>query len=178
MPETDLRAAFIAGLRELANHFEATPDLPLPFEVVHQDPAIGTFTFHAQSAEEYAAAVRALGGRREKGTGGTGGRLAATTRTFGPGVVFRVFVPRGEVCERRVVDSVTKVEGAVACVSCGRPIAPHPKDPASWFHVTVEDVPLQCDAAVAPDFTEVSTTTTEVVEWDCKPVLGTEAADR
>jgi hypothetical protein len=187
----DERAAFVTALRALADHYEATPDLPLPFEAVHQDPAIGTFTFHAQSAGEYTAAVRALGGRREKGTGGTGDRLAATTRTFGPGVVFRVFVPRGEVCQRRVVDTVTKAVTALGCAHCAVPI--RLDDRNVWQHVDPEQVSdyVGCDGttsyegmasydvgnvATPPDFTAVSTNTTEVVEWDCKPVLDPQAA--
>lgn len=186
MPDTDPRTAFVAGLRELANRYEYTPDLPLPHEVTFPSPSLSTFSFHAQDADRYAAVVRALGGRRDKGTAGTNDTLAATTRTFGPGVTFRVMVPRGEVCERRVVDTVTKVVTALACVHCAAPIVMTetmvwrhaPSDGGTLYEgcdgtTSYDGVPLYDTGNVAtpPDFTQVSTNTTEVVEWACKPVL-------
>lgn len=180
MADLDPRAAFVAGLREIADLYEAIPELQLPYQPDLSVIAIDPDGFATQS--------RVLGGQRTKTATD---QIMRVGRTFGP-IVLEVVACRDVVCERRVVDTVTKVVTAVACVHCGHPIKAWGA-PDRWWHVdleTGEHAYLNCGThidddgnevggqpATPPDFTAVSTTTTEVVEWDCKPVLTAAEAD-
>lgn len=178
--DPDKRAAFLAGLHDLYNFYAEHPEFPLPYETTTTGSTFSVGCHYG--ADQYAETVHALGGRREKKVDNNYARMI---RTFGPGVSLEVWTGRETVCERRVVDTVTEVVTALRCVHCGEPIAQHAKT-GEWWHATNgELLGYRCcgteidpdgneiggEPATPPDFTAVSTTTTEVVEWECKPVL-------
>lgn len=111
-------AAFVAGLRELADFYETHPDAPLP-----QLPSMLTYI---ADPDQYRAAVRALGGDREKyatkGAAADEETYAGVTRMFGP-VAHKVFTLRENVCVRRQVGTETVMEpDPNAMVAVERPV--------------------------------------------------------
>lgn len=96
--ETYTHTEFAAGLRELADFIERTPEFPLPYS-----PKLYAFSRHYAdgSGVEEAARIARLFGRCEKSVDENTARFELTRR-FGPvGLVFTV--ARGAVCERREV---------------------------------------------------------------------------
>ena len=97
------RADFIAGLRDLADFYEAAPDFPVPFEAKFDDSS--QYHLHGiDGPDQLATLTRMLGGRRTKDADE---HAVHITRRFGPGVVVELYVSREEVCERRVVGTET-----------------------------------------------------------------------
>ena len=85
---TDKRAAYIAGLRELAFRLERHPDAPLPYEGSESDSLV-----MPNSPEQMAAAARCYGGRKVEETDGF-------SLVDGiPGYKIRVLSALAKVCE-------------------------------------------------------------------------------
>lgn len=93
------REAFIAGLRALADHYEAHPDLHLPHLPDY------SAAFHIFPRHDLDAQSAALGGLRRKEWGD---ELYGVTRDFGGGVTVSIKVPREQVCERVQVGTKKK----------------------------------------------------------------------
>jgi hypothetical protein len=87
------RAAWIAGLRELADWLDQNPDIPYPGYAGQQ------FTVFAHTKQELAELARQVGGRFEKQVTDNWVMLR---RTFGPHC-YEICIARQQVCERRVV---------------------------------------------------------------------------
>lgn len=136
------RAAFVGGLRDLADWYDKHPDFDLPYELENANAAhpftVGVFKDHMggpdTTAVRFADAVRQLGGARSKDPSDGYMRV---TREFGPGVALEVWVMRDEVCEAVVVGTET---------------------------VVVNEV-------VRPAVTKSVETQRDIVEWRCAPVL-------
>lgn len=96
MNDTDTRAAYTAGLRELATFLEQHPEAPLPTEkmVVYQ-----------WGNESFLPAVKALGACKKKYSG----YYATVSRMFGP-IEYGVQISRENVCSKRVVGVRTEPE--------------------------------------------------------------------
>lgn len=78
MTAPDDRAAYVAGLRELADYLEATPDLPVP--------DVSTVSYHPRGTDEQGRAevdrvAEVLGTAAESTAGGDHYQV---TRRFGP----------------------------------------------------------------------------------------------
>ena len=86
--QTDKRAAYIAGLRELADRLERHPDAPPPFE-----GNLGMWLVMPHSPEEMAAAARCYGGRKVEETDG----FALVDGI--PGLRIKVLSALAQVCE-------------------------------------------------------------------------------
>lgn len=103
------RAAWTAGLRDLADWLDAHPEMDLPYINEEYPPSLslGIHPWHESDerpqAERFAAAVSALGGRREKAGDDEYMRVH---RDFGP-VRVQVWTMRDEVCEAVVVGTET-----------------------------------------------------------------------
>lgn len=96
---TETRDGFIAGLRELADWFEQTPDVPLPSFTIEVGLYVGL-----SEPEEFAKQVRLLGGNREKEYTDD---IVRVTRDFGPLLKVKLVTARDVVCERKVVGTET-----------------------------------------------------------------------
>lgn len=142
---TDQRAAFTAGLRDLADWFDQHPEIDLPYQITGSPVpvrfTIGIFPSDAaweegedDTAGRFAAAARALGGERRKEATETTMRVV---RTFGPGLELNIWASRERVCEAVVVGTKT---------------------------VTREEV-------VTPAVTRLVVEDQDVIEWRCQPVL-------
>jgi hypothetical protein len=100
------RAAYTAGLRQLADWLDANPDIELPWTGgVYQPFQLGVWL----SKEELAEIVRALPGRVEKEFDETVVRVNATF----DGLRVQAYSGRNEVCERIVVGTETVTVPAV-----------------------------------------------------------------
>jgi hypothetical protein len=86
--QTDKRADYIAGLRELADRLERHPDAPPPFE-----GNLGMWLVMPHSPEEMAAAARCYGGRKIQQVDGFG--LIDGI----PGLRIKVLSALAKVCE-------------------------------------------------------------------------------
>lgn len=136
-------------------------------------------------AESFAEAARRLAKGAAKGAvrkHHDDGYLRVTRR-FGP-VEVEAWVQRDQSCTARVIGTETSIETAVRCVHCGAPIQ---MAGGVWWHVaadagrytvcqgsTTEDddgLPIGGTPATPPDFTAATTTTRDVIEWDCGPLL-------
>jgi hypothetical protein len=94
------RAAYITGLRKLADVLDVHPDVPLP----HDGHKHGRLPIYTHGAAQFAAAARAIGGA--KGTSHDGRlQLRATL----DGLHVTITDLSGEVC-RKIVDTVEVVE--------------------------------------------------------------------
>jgi hypothetical protein len=87
--QTDKRAAYIAGLRELADRLDRHPDAPPPYEG-SKAPAL----VMPHSPEQMAAAARCYGGRKVEETNG----FALVDGI--PGLRIKVLSALAQVCER------------------------------------------------------------------------------
>lgn len=92
-------AAYVEGLRALADLIEATPELAGNY------PTITHLTI-ADGAEDLARLASLLGGDRHKRPSE---RYMGITRDISGGVAIEVYAPREEVCERRVVGFRTEM---------------------------------------------------------------------
>lgn len=139
------RAAYIAGLRQLADLLDANDVLPIPYAGSQTGTPIALYLLaHADDTRErFVQSVRALPGKRTKEVEDIGEtfRVAATLGGEG-GLRVQVVAYRETVCER-VVKGTREVT----------------RD------VTVYDAPLP------PSRVETVTETVEDVEWVCSPVL-------
>lgn len=141
LTEQEQRAAYTAGLRQLADILDAHPEVPLPYQ--GSDPEYSRMSFHFLSAEnpraEMAATRRALGVPMEK-DGDRGeyfdlhGNLA--------GLYFTLTAFRKDVCERVVV-ATREVEVEEADPEA---VAALPKVKRT---VTIEDVEWRCSPILA-----------------------------
>lgn len=108
---TIARYEFVEGLRALADFYDTHPDFPLPGNVEVErasEPYHFTFKSNAyRDAEQYAAMVSELGGKREKVerdySANGGAAYLDTVRALSPLVAIGVTTFRETVCERRVV---------------------------------------------------------------------------
>lgn len=101
--ELDERRAFAKGLRELADVYEVSEELPLPYS-----PAFDIFLY---SADDFGRAVRSIPGRLDKRTWGEGkDSHMEVSRKFGS-VRLCVNATRSLVCTPRIVGQ-EKVEVA------------------------------------------------------------------
>lgn len=101
VPVDPERAAYVAGLRALADLLEANPDLVLPFDGRTHPISVFARTGDDQRTA-LAAWVRALPGRKDKRETGTGGRIFEVAGSL-RGLRVSVMADRDEVCERVVV---------------------------------------------------------------------------
>jgi hypothetical protein len=140
--ELDRRAAYTAGLRQLADILDKHPEVPLPYQGSHEDCA--RMTFHFLSADdpraEMAAVRRALGVPMEK--------EADRSEYFDlkgslHGLYFMLTAFRKDVCERVVVAT--------------REVEIEEPDPEAYAAlpkvtktVTIEDVEWVCGPLLAP----------------------------
>lgn len=105
------RAAFIAGLHEIADWLGAHPEVPLPYMNPghvngHAGPSLPIYLHKSWGGqppvrERLAAVARAMG-RATKQPDHVDGNRFEVWRTFGPIAVYAT-APRAEVCERVVV---------------------------------------------------------------------------
>lgn len=95
------RDGYIAGLRALADRLEAHPDCPPPWAGVHPD--YSPISVYATGAEEFVAAVRAIGGAKQRTDDGV-----EVVQVLGGGLYLRIRDLAGAVCER--VQVGTRVE--------------------------------------------------------------------
>lgn len=92
-------AAYVEGLRALAELIEATPELA-------GDYPRNTHIVFADDAEHMARLVSLVGGDRDKEASEKYMRIV---RGLGGGVAIEVCAPREQVCERRVVGTHTEM---------------------------------------------------------------------
>ena len=97
--QTDKRADYIAGLRELADRLERHPDAPLPYE-----GNLGVSLVMPHSPEQMAAAARCYGGRKVEETDG----FALVDGI--PGLRIKVLSALAQVCERVETGEVEEYE--------------------------------------------------------------------
>lgn len=96
MSDTENRAAYITGLRELASMLETHSELPLPSD---------NFIRYCWSDEEFTPAVKALGSCNKEYSE----YYATVSRMFGP-IKYGVQISREKVCTRRVVGTKKEPE--------------------------------------------------------------------
>lgn len=89
MNDTDTRAAYTAGLRELATFLEQHPEAPLPSD---------TLIVYLWGEESFKPAVKALGACEKKYSE----YYVTVSRNFGP-IKYGVQTSRETVCTKRVV---------------------------------------------------------------------------
>ena len=99
---TDKRAAYIAGLRELAFRLDRHPDAPLPYE-----GSLGMSLVMPHSPEQMAAAARCYGGRKVEETDG----FALVDGI--PGLRIKVLSALAQVCELVETGEVEEYEDVV-----------------------------------------------------------------
>ncbi len=139
MTTTDDRAAYSAGLRQLADLLDAHPEIPLPYD---GRPNGGTpITIHHLDGNRgaFAATVRALPGRKEKAVHGDYYDVNVSLH----GLRLTVAAFRDTVCERivtgtREVTREVRDPDALAAV------------PTTTVTETVEDVEWVCSPLTAP----------------------------
>lgn len=95
MVDTDERAEFARGLRELADFIEAHPDRPVPPDIYA--------AVHISDTDELRAAVRAIGSADKEYSGD----FFTAVRHFPGGIRYGVQAYREQVCERVVVGTET-----------------------------------------------------------------------
>lgn len=145
------RAAFTRGLRELADWFDAHPEVPLPYFGAHPEPGHYTPTMsiylsrniqdEGDPRSNLAVIARAMGNAQKSANDRTGRMYV--WRNFG-GIALSASVERAEVCERVVVGA-TEVPKTVP-------------DPVALAEIpmievieTVEEVEWRCSPLLAPD---------------------------
>lgn len=150
-PADSARAAFTAGLREIADFLDAHPEVPLPNigSYPHEDSGyVPTLTAFASLAARdgrsqldiMRAAARAMGRSGTKGLAIGPDPGFVVYRRFG-GIHLVIEADREEVCERVVVGT----------------------------HQVTEEVPDPDVVAAAPLVTR--TRVVEDVRWECRPLL-------
>ena len=148
-PVDPRRAAYIDGLRQIADWLEQHPDVPLPYlgfagstKLQAQNvPAVPIYVWDDQR-QRMAAIARAMGGA-EKDAAGDRFRL---TRHFA-GIAVVASAERDQVCERIVVGTREVTEE----VPDPEALAAVPKVTVTK---TVEDVEWRCGSLLAPAGTE------------------------
>lgn len=145
--EDGRRAAYVAGLRAVADTLEDRPEVPLPFEG-RAEPLTFHFLYDGDPRAALAAAARALGGT-----------WAKVTRDYGAGGAY--FDLLGEACGVRL--RLTAYRDAV----CER-VVTGTEDVTDW----VKDP----EKLAAVPLVEV-TRPVETVEWRCRPVLAMTAGE-
>jgi len=104
------RAAYVRGLRTLADRLDANPDCPLPYTGNREH---GPLLWILSSREDVAAVTRLLG-NVAKGQD-AGGSLMLTSRLDGLGIEVLTF---GDVCERVEVGRTTETREVEVCSVC------------------------------------------------------------
>jgi hypothetical protein len=138
---TDPRAAYTAGLRQLADILDAHPEVPLPYEG-RVSPI--SFAFHGYEVEDHAgelaAAARILiPGSRTKNADGNYFRVTGSLH----GLKIECWAMREQVCERVVVGTrevIREVPDPEALAAV----------PTTVVTETVEDVEWRCAPLLAP----------------------------
>jgi hypothetical protein len=164
------------SLRELATFIEEHPQFA---------PAIDgqRFLQYCSEPEKFFELAASLGGQRSKNADDL---YFGVTRQFGS-ISLYVYAAREEVCEATVVGTEKIVEAAVRCVHCNQPIVQTSGD--FWRHMTAdEQVYTRCGTTLDEDGNEVGgqpatppsfagqVVERPVIEWKCRPVLGTSDA--
>lgn len=141
MSAVDRRAAYISGLRKLADLLEQNPTINLPYATGTADTPAQRVTFYMlrDKREDFAAVVRRFPGPltkeaegRAEGTYGVAGKL--------DGLYFDVVATRSNVCER-VVTGTREVTVTIPDPSIEVPTVEVTK--------TVEDVEWVCGPLLA-----------------------------
>ncbi len=131
------RAAYTAGLRELADLLDANPHLALPLDGSIEGLAISVHVTGAEDQRsEMAAWSRALPGTKTKQVNSNYFYLR---KTFGGGLYFKVVASRDEVCERVVVGTHEVTEEVVDPAYLA-------EAPTIVVTKTVEDVEWRCNS--------------------------------
>ena len=116
---TEQRKEYVKGLRDLADWYEAHPEIELPYEPVHDNYAVN-------SKEDAASVIRALG-RCDKEYSGN---LLTISRQFGPIKAKFVFY-REAVC-RKVVVGTREVPEQVIPAQPEEVIPAHVEEITKW----------------------------------------------
>lgn len=145
MIATDTRAAYIAGLRRIADALEADPDVAMPFSGNAGGTPFYVFIHEGSgSREQVAAWARLLDSGARKVYDDESNAFGFELHGQVAGVQVKVCAARDLVCTRRVVGTREVVEQVA--------------DPEALAAVPTVTV----------------TRTEDVVEWDCSPLLAPE----
>jgi hypothetical protein len=170
-PADPERAAFSAGLRQIADLLDAHPNIPLPHltapKATGWQPTLTCYLWGDDIRATLAAATRAMaaGGRVAKHVDDDGTGLRAW-RMFG-GIALEVRVERSQVCERVVLGTETVEVEEDACPQCG-----------AGLKALGHDGTMVCADGgeahyrAAKPGKRFATAEREIVEWRCTPLLG------
>ena len=134
--QTDKRAAYIAGLRELADRLERHPDAPPPFE-----GNLGMWLVMPHSPEEMAAAARCYGGRKIQQVDGFG--LIDGI----PGLRIKVLSALAKVCELVETGEVEEYEDVEVLIPARTRTVTRTRPKSEW---RCPESLLQLDTAEVP----------------------------
>jgi hypothetical protein len=134
--QTDKRADYIAGLRDLADRLERHPDAPLPYE-----GRLGMSLVMPHSPEEMAAAARCYGGRKVEETDG----FALVDGI--PGLRIKVLSALAQVCERVETGEVEEYEDVVVMTEAVTRTVTRTRPKTEW---RCPESLLQLDTAEVP----------------------------
>jgi hypothetical protein len=140
---TDPRTAYTAGLRQLADLLDSTPDLPLPATDSFDWFLFGSGLTEAEQKAEATRLVRLLPGKQDKWETGSLFRF----RGYLGGLRTQVIVDRDAVCERVVTGTrevIREVPDPEALAAV----------PTKVVTETVEDVRWECRPLLASDTAE------------------------
>jgi hypothetical protein len=129
--EQTRRADFTAGLRALADWYDAHPDVPLPYEAI--SPLSILISGDDDQLTEVGRIARAMGTCDKVVTA----KFFRVTKSFGPVVKLEVVADRDQVCERVVTGVETVTE-----------LVPDPAAPLVEQTVEREIVEWQCPESI------------------------------